>query len=119
MKHLLSLLLMVALITFTGFAGQKGEEQKSTNTNPEIIVGFEKYTPKLATEFNAAVNSLQGIREIGACEKMNIIYFSYDPAIYKTPNEAYEAIEKATKRFNPLLKIGSSSTEVERACNSL
>lgn len=115
MKVLLSMFILVSgLYIFSSFA-----TKVETNGNPELIVAFEKYTPKLAIEFDAAINLLQGIREVGSCEKMNIIYFSYDSSIYKTPEEAFEAIERGMKRFNPLLKIGSNSQEIERACNSL
>lgn len=114
MKVLLSYVVFF-ILTLSNLSIAGSIDEKSQG-NPELIVAFEKYTPKLAVEFNSAISSLEGIREIGSCEKMNIVYFSYDPTIYKTQEEAFDAIEKATKSFNPLLKIGSSSTEVEGAC---
>lgn len=88
---------------------------QSSESN-ELIVAFEKLSPKQYEEFELALLSLNGIRKIGSCDRMNIFYFNYDTTMYRTAEEAFEAVIGATKKYQPLMKIGASVADVQKAC---
>lgn len=92
------------------------KEIPSQNSPVELIIAFEKYSPKLSTEFDQAVRSVPGVQIVGSCSRMNIFYFLIDHEVYRNSSEAFEALEHATKRFSPLQKVGSSISDVQKAC---
>lgn len=87
------------------------------NPNAELIVAFEKFSPKRYAEIENLISGISGIEQVGYCERMNIFYFQYDPEIYQTENDAFEAIMVKTREFQPLLKSGSSIDAVKNECN--
>ena len=86
------------------------------NSN-ELIVSFEKLSPKQFGDLELLLSDLPGIRKIGFCEKMNVFYFSYDTDIFRSIDEAFDALTLKTKNYQPLLKIGATSADVQRECN--
>lgn len=86
------------------------------NNSAEMIISFEKISSKQFEDLETALSELSGIKKVGACENMNIYYFMYDPAIYRTVDEAYEALILKTKIYQPLLKIGATVADVKTAC---
>jgi|GEM_PF-4085887 len=85
------------------------------NSN-ELIVSFEKLSPKQFGDLELLLSDLPGIRKIGFCEKMNVFYFSYDTDLFRSNEEAFDALILKTKNYQPLLKIGATSADVQREC---
>lgn len=90
-----------------------------SQNSSELIVSFENLSPKQYQELDLAVSEINGIRKKGFCEKMNIFYFTYDSEIYRSNEEAFDALILKTKNYQPLLKIGATATDVQRECEKL
>jgi len=88
----------------------------SSNSN-ELIVAFEKFSAKRYAELESLISGISGIENTGYCERMNVFYFEYDPEIFQSENDAFEAIMIKTREFQPLLKIGSTVDQVKIECN--
>lgn len=82
----------------------------------QLVVSFEHYNPKQLTELQAQLSTIAGIKQLGFCEKMHVFYFEYDTNVYRTVDQAFEAILVKTKTFQPLIKIGSSIEQVQIEC---
>lgn len=89
-----------------------------TEFNSDLVVTFEKYTPKQIGELTSALAQIQGLKIQGSCEKLRCYYFSYDTSVFADDAAAFEAITLRCKTFQPLLKAGTTVAEVQRACNN-
>lgn len=103
-------LLVVALMSFE-------LNNKPSSPDHELIIAFEDISSKQYNELELVLSGLNGIQKTGACERMNIFYFTYDGSIYSNADEAFEAILPKTKIYKPLLKVGSTIADVQRECN--
>jgi|GEM_PF-1677350 len=83
----------------------------------ELIVSFENLSPKQYEELELVLSSLVGFHNNGHCERMNVFYLSYDSNMYRTAEEAFDALQIKTKPYQPLLKIGATVADVQRECN--
>jgi hypothetical protein len=82
----------------------------------ELVVSFEKLSPKQYEELDLLISSVKGIVKIGFCERRNIYFFTFDTTVFRNSEEAFDALIQTTKKFQPLLKIGSTIADVQRAC---
>lgn len=82
----------------------------------QLVVSFERFNPKQLSDLQAKLSTIPGIKQLGFCEKMNVFYFEYDATVYRTVDQAFEAILLNTKTFQPLIKIGSSIEQVQIEC---
>ena len=89
----------------------------SENTPTEFVVTFEKFSVKQREELLSELSEIQGIKMLGSCDKLRCFYFSYDNAFFKSETEAFEAVTLKSKDFQPLLKLGTSISDVVRVCN--
>ena len=89
----------------------------SENTHTEFVVTFEKFSVKQREELLSELSEIQGIKILGSCDKLRCFYFSYDNAFFKSETEAFEAVTLKSKDFQPLLKLGTSISDVVRVCN--
>lgn len=106
------------LFAHEGFSKENNPITLTLSDTPgELIVSFEKLSSKQYQDLDLALSEINGIRKIGFCERMNVFYFSYDTAIYRSAEEAFEALIVPTKKYQPLLKIGASAADVEKECN--
>ena len=87
------------------------------NVNAELVVTFEKFSPKQHELLISKLNEISGLKILGSCEKLHCFYFSYDTSIYQSESEVFEKIQLKTKDFQPLVKSGTSVSDVVRACN--
>lgn len=95
---------------------QLGLTQIDDATTNQLVVSFGHYNPKQLTELQAQISTIPGIKQLGFCEKMHVFYFEYDTNVYRTVDQAFEAILLNTKTFQPLIKIGSSIEQVQIEC---
>lgn len=82
----------------------------------ELIISFEHYNPKQLSELQSQLSSVNGIKQLGYCEKMHVFYFEFDATVYRSVDQAFEAIMLKTKAFQPLMKVGASISDIKRAC---
>jgi hypothetical protein len=82
----------------------------------QLVVSFEHYNPKQLSELKAQLSAIQGIKQLGFCEKLHVFYFEYDASIYRNVDQAFDAILVKTKTFQPLITIGSSIEQVQIEC---
>ena len=89
----------------------------SENTHAEFVVTFEKFSVKQREELLSELSEIQGIKILGSCDKLRCFYFSFDSAFFKSETEAFEAVTLKSKDFQPLIKLGTSVSDVQRVCN--
>ncbi len=85
------------------------------NSN-ELIVSFEKLSPKQFGDLELILSELSGIRKIGFCESMHVYYFNFDSNMYRSIQEAFDVVTLKTKNYQPLLKIGATAADIQREC---
>lgn len=118
MKHLLltGTLLLFAIAAFSGnppaYSIQKG------NTPNELIISFERYSVKQYDDLVLALGSVEGVQLVGACEKWNVFFLTYDQDVYATTETAFDAVMMKTRNYQPLIKIGSSIADVKNNCDN-
>jgi hypothetical protein len=83
----------------------------------ELIISFEHYNPKQLSELQSQLSSVTGIKQLGYCEKMHVFYFEFDPSVFRSADQAFEAIMLKTKAFQPLMKVGARISQVQTECN--
>lgn len=89
------------------------------STLNEVIVSFEKLSIKQYEELDKIIANLPGIKGNGYCQKLNCYNFVYDTNFYKNSEEAFSMIEKETRLFLPLQKLGVNSQMVMQYCSTL
>lgn len=119
MKIIISLCFF--LLGASVFALEKNDHDMSKDyiiqeKSNELIVSFEHYNPKQLSELQAQLSTIPGIKQLGFCEKMHVFYFEYDASVYRSIDQAFDAILLNTKTFQPLIKIGSSIEQVQIEC---
>jgi len=110
-------MLWLLLLTWPIVSFTLNPKTEPETENRELIVAFENISVKQYAELELVLSSLNGIEKSGACERMNIFYFTYDNSIYPNAEEAFETLVIKTKIYQPLLKIGSTIADVQRECN--
>jgi hypothetical protein len=119
MKHLL----LFAVLLFLNSNPYSARTPQSTDPisflndkAAELVVSFEKLSPKQYEELDLSISGVKGINKIGFCERRNIYYFNFDITVFRNSEEAFNALIQTTKKFQPLMKIGSTIADVQRAC---
>lgn len=120
MKKLLSIVFIGILLSFQ--SNSKIEKQKksidfsNTTILPELIVIFEDLSEKEFMDLDLAIVSVNGLTLKGYCQRLKCYYFNYDDNIFKSEDQAFEALTIATKKYKPLLKTGTTSELVNQIC---
>jgi hypothetical protein len=119
-KRILKPLNLLLIILAMGFATTSSANTILENKldSNEIIIAFEKLSSKQFLELDEAIAQIPGVTNFGYCQRINIYYFTYDENIYKTEDQVVEAITKHTKKYQPLLKIGTSAEQLSNNCNN-
>ncbi len=89
----------------------------SEETQNEFVVTFERFSVKQREDLLSKLSEIQGIKILGSCDKLRCFYFYFDHSFFKSEAEAFEAVTSKSKDFQPLLKSGTSVSDVQRACN--
>jgi hypothetical protein len=123
MKPLLTIVLAGLVLPFSSFSHSNDPERSipseivlKSDVPGELVVAFEGFSVKRIDELNSLFTDLPGIKNLGSCERLNVLYFTYDTAIYHSADEAYETLMLKTREFRPLLKTGSSISDVKFNC---
>lgn len=119
MKRLLLYFTIICFCTTNLFSNPIEESLKFNDNQGEIVIEFENLSMKLFAEFDQAITSIKGIKNTGYCQQLNCYYFTYDKGIYNTESQAYDEICKAARNFLPVLKPGTTSEMVIKACTNL
>ncbi|MCE3296566.1 MAG: hypothetical protein K0R65_2280 [Crocinitomicaceae bacterium] len=121
-KKLTTLAILVSAFTLNSFAGNQLPDLPftmsalSTENPTELIVTFENLTMKQYEDLDNALADIQGVKMVGYCQKQNCYYFNYDRTIYKTGDEAFEALAIKTKLYHPLMKTGVTIALIQTLC---
>ncbi len=122
MKFLVTICLFLSCNSFFAFSIEDFNSRKvnlSIIDEPksnELIISFEHYNPKQLSELQSQLSSVTGIKQLGYCEKMHVFYFEFDATIYRSADQAFEAIMLKTKAYQPLMKVGASISMVQNEC---
>ncbi len=121
-KKLTTLAFLVAAFTVNSFAGNQLPTHPFTTSaisatgSNELIVTFENLTMKQYEELDLALADIQGVKLLGYCQKQNCYYFNYDQALFKSEDEAFEALAIKTKLYQPLMKTGVTIALIQTLC---
>lgn len=112
----LLLMALVICVFLSSFISSK-QVRLQTNSN-EVIISFEKLGEKQVQELDEVIAQIPGVKNFGFCQKLRLYFFSYDALRYKTEEEVVETIAIYTKKFEPLQKVGTSSSRLIQQCNN-
>jgi hypothetical protein len=92
---------------------------RKNQTHPnELIVAFENLSDKQLVDLDEAIAQIPGVKNFGYCQRKRLYFFTYDEQIYKTEEQVMDAISIHTKKYQPLLKIGTSVDQITKQCNN-
>ena len=104
--------LFVSFVSAFSFSAPDFEDK---NPN-EIVIAFEKLSEKQLIYFNQLLTEIPGIKNTGFCERMKVYVFTYDSAVYRTEEDAVNAINIHTKKFIPIQKVVDNTQELLNNC---
>lgn len=112
-----SVLLVSSYLLLTSLTTKYETLTKQNHPN-ELIVAFENLSDKQLIELDEAIAQIPGVKNFGYCQRQRLYFFTYDEQIYKSEDQVMEAISIHTKKFQPLIKIGTTASQISKNCNN-
>lgn len=113
---MLTKLILIGTLVFASILPNYFNATTDFSESHELVVKFQKLSPKQYGELDKSIATVPGIKDEGHCERLKVFFFSYDTSVYRTDEDAFNAIEKSTKAYLPMLKVGTSAEQLKTIC---